>query len=99
MKYTPAYGKINVNCRLQKQRVEVIVEDTGVGIAEDDLPHIFDRFYRSDKSRTRSEGGTGLGLSIAQWIIEGHSGSIRAESKLAQGTKFYFHVPLKQKIL
>ena len=73
--------------------------DTGMGIAEADLPHIFDRFYRSDKSRTRSEGGTGLGLSIAQWIIEGHSGAIRAESKLEKGTKFYFQVPLKQKLL
>jgi len=99
VKYTPAYGKIMVNSRLQKQRVEVIVEDTGIGIAEDDLPHIFDRFYRSDKSRTRSESGTGLGLSIAQWIIEGHSGVIRVESKLAKGTKFYFQVPLKQKVL
>ncbi|HEY8910966.1 MAG TPA: ATP-binding protein [Desulfosporosinus sp.] len=98
VKYTPANGKIEVDCRLQKQRVEVIVEDTGMGIAKDDLPHIFDRFYRSDKSRTRSEGGTGLGLSIAQWIIEGHSGTIRVESELTKGTKFYVQVPLKQKI-
>jgi len=99
VKYTPANGEINVHCRLQRQRVEVMVEDTGMGIKEDDLPHIFDRFYRSDKSRTRSESGTGLGLSIAQWIIEGHSGAIRAESKLGEGTTFYFQVPLKQKNL
>jgi len=99
VKYTPANGKINVHCRLHKQRVEVRVEDTGMGIAEDDLPHIFDRFYRSDKSRTRLQSGTGLGLSIAQWIIEGHSGTIRAKSTLGQGTTFYFQVPLKQKNL
>jgi len=98
VKYTPAYGQITLSCRLNKQRLEVVVEDTGMGITEEDLPHIFDRFYRSDKSRSRAEGGAGLGLSIAQWIIEGHSGAIRAESKPAKGTKFYFQVPLKQKI-
>jgi two-component system sensor histidine kinase CiaH len=98
VKYTPANGQITLICRHHKQSVEVVVEDTGMGISEDDLPHIFDRFYRSDKSRTRSEGGAGLGLSIAQWIIEGHSGVIRAESKLMKGTKFSFQVPLKQKI-
>ena len=97
VKYTPPYGQIALICRLRKQRVEVVVEDTGMGISEEDLPHIFDRFYRSDKSRSRSEGGSGLGLSIARWIIEGHSGTIRAESKLKKGTKFYFQVPLKQK--
>ena len=99
VKYTPASGQITLICRLHKQRVEVVVEDTGMGISEEDLPHIFDRFYRSDKSRMRSEGGAGLGLSIAQWIIEGHSGAIRAESKPTKGTKFYFQVPLKQKKL
>jgi Signal transduction histidine kinase len=99
VKYTPKDGRIDVRCRQQRSRVEILVEDTGIGISEDDLPLIFDRFYRSDKSRTRSEKGTGLGLSIAQWIIVGHSGMIRAESKLGQGTKLYFQVPLKQKIL
>jgi len=99
VKYTPANGIINVQCRLQKQQVKVMVEDTGIGIAEDDLPHIYDRFYRSDKSRTHSESGTGLGLSIALWIIEGHSGSIQAKSILGKGTTVYFQVPLKQKHL
>ena len=99
LKYTPTNGQIILICRLYKQRVEVMVEDTGMGISEEDLPHIFDRFYRSDKSRSRSEGGSGLGLSIAQWIIEGHLGTIRAESKLTKGTKFYFQIPLKQKIV
>ncbi len=99
VKYTPASGQINVECRSHKQRVEVVVEDTGIGIPEVDLPHIFDRFYRSDKSRARAESGAGLGLSIAQWIVEGHSGVIRVESKPGKGTKFQVQVPLKQKIL
>ncbi|WP_040413492.1 HAMP domain-containing sensor histidine kinase [Desulfosporosinus sp. OT] len=99
VKYTPVDGKINVLCRQQRQRVEIIIEDTGIGITEEDLPYIFDRFFRADKSRTRSESGSGLGLSIAKWIIEGHSGIIRAESKPGQGTKLYFQVPLKQKTL
>jgi len=98
VKYSPSNGKITISCRHHKQRVEVMIEDTGMGISKDDLPHIFDRFYRSDKSRSGSMGGSGLGLSIAQWIIEGHLGTIRADSKPTQGTKFYFQIPLKQKI-
>lgn len=95
LKYTPAHGEISLTCRKQKQRVEVKVKDTGVGIAEEDLPHIFDRFYRSDKARRRSERGTGLGLSIAQWIVAGHAGSLRVESKLGQGATFSFSMPIR----
>lgn len=95
LNYTPAGGEIRVLCRQQKQRLYVEVSDTGVGISSADLPHIFDRFYRSDKSRTRSESGAGLGLSIAQWIVEGHSGNIRAESEPGRGTCIIFTLPLK----
>lgn len=97
-KYNAPAGQIIVTCRKLKQHLEVVVEDQGIGISEEDLPHIFERFYRSDKSRTRSTSGAGLGLSIAQWIVEGHSGSIRAESKLSQGTTFILQIPLKQKV-
>ncbi|WP_339064116.1 ATP-binding protein [Tepidibacillus marianensis] len=62
-------------------------------MSSEDLPFIFDRFYRSDKSRTRSEGGTGLGLSIAKWIVEAHKGEMSAISYLNEGTKMIIHLP------
>jgi len=73
--------------------VEVRVSDTGEGIPAKDLPHIFERFYRGEKSRSRASGGTGLGLAIARGIVEAHHGSIRAESTPGQGTTFIFTLP------
>ncbi|WEK54415.1 MAG: HAMP domain-containing sensor histidine kinase [Candidatus Cohnella colombiensis] len=96
LKFTPPSGRIEVAGRYQSNHVYISVSDNGCGIAEDELPHIFDRFYRGDKIRSRSEGGTGLGLSIAQWIVDVHGGVIRIESKVDQGTKVELLFPRKK---
>ncbi|MDQ0197832.1 sensor histidine kinase [Neobacillus ginsengisoli] len=93
IKYTASGGKVSIICMNAANLIQIIIKDTGVGIPERDLPHIFDRFYRSNKSRTRAEGGTGLGLSIAKWIVEAHHGHINVESKLNEGTKFTIKLP------
>lgn len=87
IKYTPEGGIISISSFIQNNEAVIIIEDTGVGISKEDLPHIFDRFYRADKSRTRQTGGTGLGLSIAKWIILKHNGKIDVKSELGMGTK------------
>lgn len=94
IKYTPEGGSIKVNCTLQDNEVLISVEDTGLGISKEDLPHIFDRFYRADKSRTKQTGGTGLGLSIAKWIIFKHNGRITVESRVNVGTKINITLPI-----
>jgi len=91
--YTPAGGAIEVAARLEAGEAWVSVRDTGIGIAPNDLPHIFERFYRGEKSRSRASGGSGLGLAIAQGIIEAHGGRIWAESALGQGAVFTFTLP------
>lgn len=96
LKYTPANGTISIICKKEGSFIKMIVEDTGIGIPEHDLPHIFDRFYRSDKVRSRSEGGTGLGLSIAKWIVEAHHGHITVESGKNKGTRFTIKIPIKE---
>jgi len=72
----------------------VSVTDSGPGIAKEDLPHVFDRFYRTDRARDRATGGTGLGLAIAKGIITAHKGSIWAESEAGLGTTFAFSLPI-----
>ena len=74
-------------------KATVRVSDTGPGIPIEALPHIFDRFYRVDKARSREEGGTGLGLAIARWIAEAHGGSIRVEIVPGVGTAFTVELP------
>jgi signal transduction histidine kinase len=88
VKYTPAGGRCEVSMEERDGVVIGIVKDTGIGIARDDLPHIFDRFYRVDRARPRAQGGTGLGLAIGQWIIEAHEGSLSVESELDRGSVF-----------
>jgi two-component system sensor histidine kinase CiaH len=97
LKYTPSSGRIEVAGRYQSNFVYISVSDDGCGIAEDELPHIFERFYRGDKVRSRAEGGTGLGLSIAQWIVEEHGGVIRVDSKVLTGTKVELLFPRKKR--
>lgn len=87
IKYTEESGVIKINSHVKNKNLILEIEDTGSGISKEDLPHIFDRFYRSDKSRTKETGGTGLGLSIAKWIVLQHKGTIEVQSKLGWGTK------------
>nr|NIW98800.1 two-component sensor histidine kinase [Phycisphaerae bacterium] len=75
-------------------KVSIKVSDTGRGIPQEDIPHVFDRFYRVDKSRARSSGGSGLGLAIAKKILEAHQSSISVRSVLNQGTTFRFELPV-----
>jgi len=92
IKFTPQNGKITVSAAVSDGMVLVSVRDTGIGIPEDDLPHIFERFYKVDKAR--SGGGTGLGLAIAKHIVQAHGGNIRVESLLDKGSVFAFTLPV-----
>lgn len=94
VKYTESGGSITLRAAAQNGHIEVRVEDTGLGIPPTDLPHIFERFYRADKARTRELGGTGLGLSIVKHIIQLHGGCVMAESKYGKGTSIILHLPL-----
>lgn len=94
IKYTGENGTVHLTCRKEAHSVLITAEDNGIGIPPKDLPYIFDRFYRSDKSRTRSEGGTGLGLSIAEWIVKAHKGEIKAVSSPGEGTKMIVKIPI-----
>ncbi|REK55995.1 MAG: hypothetical protein C6W55_08850 [Thermobacillus sp.] len=93
LKHTPAGGAIRVTLTRRGQQAVMMVEDTGEGIAGEDLPHIFERFYRGDRSRSRGDGGTGLGLSIARWIAEKHGGAITAASQPGRGTTMTVRLP------
>ncbi len=95
IKYTDA-GVVKVFCGFVYNEAYVKIEDTGRGIPEKDLPHIFERFYRVDKARSRELGGTGLGLAIAKEIIESHKGEITVESELGAGTKFTIKIPISK---
>ncbi len=95
IQYTPRGGEVLLSLAKVGNQARIIVRDTGPGIPAEDLPHIFERFYRAEKSRTRSKSsGFGLGLSIAQWIVENHNGWIEVESKEGQGTTFTIWLPL-----
>ena len=88
--YTPTGGSVRVALSARRDAVEVSVADTGGGIRPEDLPHIFDRFYRADRSRDRSRSGAGLGLAIAREIVELHGSTLRVQSELNKGTTFRF---------
>ncbi len=94
IKYTPECGIVKVFAGCVYNEAYIRVEDNGIGIPESDLPHIFDRFYRVDKARTRQQGGTGLGLSISKEIIENHGGSIDVESKYKEFTRVTIKLPV-----
>ena len=93
LRYTPPQGSITVAAKTDRASVTIEVADTGSGIAPEDVPHVFDRFYRADKSRARESGGSGLGLAIAKSIVEAHGGSIVARSKTGQGTTLQISLP------
>lgn len=98
IRYTPAGGEIVVGLGKEKSRARLTISDTGPGIPAEDLPHIFERFYRGEKSRTRQADGKGygLGLSIAYWIVRNHGGSIEVSSTMGAGTTFCVWLPLAQ---
>jgi signal transduction histidine kinase len=95
LRHTSAGGEIRVHAWKANGGVEVSVRDTGEGIPAQDIPHIFERFYRGDaaRSRNRGTGGAGLGLAIAQGIVRAHGGDIRVQSQVGNGTQFTFHIP------
>jgi two-component system heavy metal sensor histidine kinase CusS len=94
VKYTPSGGQITLSVDRGPAGATVAVRDTGIGIPETALPHVFERFYRVDESRNRDAGGTGLGLSIAKWIAERHHASLEAESVVGEGSVFRIRFPI-----
>jgi two-component system phosphate regulon sensor histidine kinase PhoR len=98
IKYTPAGGKITVGAKAVGPMVEFFVRDTGAGIPEEDLPRLFERFYRVDKARSRELGGTGLGLSIVKHLVAAHNGATRVESVVGQGSTFFFTLPVDEPV-
>jgi len=94
VKYTPTGGQIEVFVATDNGSALATVRDTGIGIAPEDLPNVFERFYRADKARSRESGGVGLGLSIGRWIAETHGGTIEVQSSLGHGSVFQVRLPL-----
>ena len=95
LSYTPTDGEVNVTLTLHNHKIVISISDTGSGIPSEDIPFIFDRFYRVEKSRTRStSGGAGLGLAITKKILEAHNSFITVNSILNQGTTFKFELPV-----
>jgi len=96
MTHTPAGGQITVTATADAAQIQASVRDNGIGIAHEHLPHVFDRFYRVDQSRTRATGGAGLGLAIVKQLVEAHGGRIWAKSEPGQGSTFTFTLPVVQ---
>jgi len=95
LKYTPQGGHVEVSIKTDRDRVMLRVKDNGIGISPEDLPNIFERFYRADKSRNRQTGGLGIGLAIVKAIVEAHKGTITANSSPHEGTEFTVYLPKK----
>ncbi len=93
IRHTPSGGEVRVHAQRKDLGVEVTVSDTGEGIHKEDLPHIFESFYRGEKSRSRTTGGAGLGLAISQGIVQAHGGELKVESEAGQGSRFTFNLP------
>jgi histidine kinase len=97
LRYTPAPGRVELTATREDTMLAFHVRDTGMGIAPENLPHVFERFYRVEKSRTRTLGGTGIGLTIARALVEAMHGAMRAESMgLGKGSTFTFTLPLAE---
>lgn len=99
IKYTPTNGSILLSSYVEQNRSILVVQDEGIGISSQDLPHIFERFYRADEARTRKEGGSGLGLSIADWIIRRHKGVFDVVSREGVGTRIMIQFPYAENVL
>jgi two-component system, OmpR family, phosphate regulon sensor histidine kinase PhoR len=99
IKYTPNSGTIRIWSTVSDDLVTISVSDTGIGILQQDLPRIFERFYRTDKARSRASGGTGLGLSIVKHIVERHGGKVSVESEYNHGSTFSFTLPVPSRIV
>ena len=96
IKYTPESGIVTVGAKLVGPgEVEFFVKDTGMGIPAEELPRLFERFYRVDKARSRALGGTGLGLAIVKHLTRAQGGDIRVESKVDRGSTFFFSLPVQ----
>jgi signal transduction histidine kinase len=97
IKYTPEGGSIVVELRRQGGSAELVVRDSGVGIRPDELPHVFERFYRGEAARKLDPQGTGLGLPIALWVASQHGGDLSIESQPGQGTTVRVRLPLRRR--
>lgn len=97
VKYTKENGVISIKSNVKNSRAIIEITDTGIGIPKEDIPYIFDRYYRGDKARTRHLEGSGLGLSIAKWIVQTHSGKIRITSHEGEGTRVAISLPVNDK--
>jgi two-component system phosphate regulon sensor histidine kinase PhoR len=93
IRYTSAGGKVKLTVKNVEAGVEIAVADTGIGIPAEDIPRIFDRFYRADKARSRQYGGSGLGLSIVKSIVNSHEGTIKVDSVVGEGSVFKVILP------
>jgi signal transduction histidine kinase len=93
LRYTPPGGRVRLDARQAGDAVVVSVEDTGIGIADEALPHVFERFYRADSSRSRDSGGSGIGLAIVKHLVERHGGEVGVTSQPGRGSRFSFRIP------
>lgn len=92
--YTPSGGSIVIASKKENGKIVISVSDTGIGIPEDEIPHLFERFYRVNKERSRKSGGTGLGLSITEWVVSAHDGKIKIVSSVGAGSEFITSFPV-----
>jgi signal transduction histidine kinase len=95
VKFTPCDGCVRINLQAQGEAIVFTIADSGIGIAEEDQAHVFERFFKAEKARDRAKGGSGLGLAIAKKIVEMHKGTIGVESQLGEGSRFIVSLPMK----
>jgi two-component system phosphate regulon sensor histidine kinase PhoR len=94
IKFNRPGGRIVLEAERTNHEIRVSIADTGIGIAKENIPRVFERFFRVDKARSRELGGTGLGLAIVKHLVEAHGGSVSCESKLGEGSRFSFTLPV-----